>query len=88
MFMFLPEIWLSVPEVILEMFLNMMRKIICVYLPPNYKLLSLCALVVITSAILERFSLFCVALEAYHWKWPIAVRIHAFCGGLQVARLC
>ena len=35
MFMFLPEIWLSVPEVILEIFLNMMRKI-CVYLPPNY----------------------------------------------------
>ena len=34
MFMFLPEIWLSVPEVILEIFFNMMRKI-CVYLPPN-----------------------------------------------------
>ena len=32
--LFLPEIWLSVPEVILEIFLNMMRKI-CVYLPPN-----------------------------------------------------
>ena len=34
MFMFLPEIWLSVPEVILEILFNMMRKI-CVYLPPN-----------------------------------------------------
>ena len=32
MFMFLREIWLSVPEVILEIFLNMMRKM-CISTP-------------------------------------------------------
>ena len=32
MFMSLPEIWLSVPEVILEIFLNMMRKM-CISTP-------------------------------------------------------
>ena len=79
--------FLMVPKVILEICLNLMRKIICVYALPNHKLLTLCAPAAIMSAILYRFSFFCVALEAYHWKWPIVVRIREFCGGLQVARL-
>ena len=46
MFMFLPEIWLSVPEVILEIFFEYDEK------NYNYKLLTLCALAEIMSAIL------------------------------------